>query len=215
MIKLLKREFQINIDLIGLALVFPFLTLWNMRYDWFSEYYYAIFSYYSLFMIGLAIIGAMKEHNIGTEALFLSLPIHKDDLLKSRYIAYAILSLLFNILLYIAISIATTYPQFEHIELNLNMIVFSTLITIIVLAILIPLLYRIKRRHGIFIFGYIMFTFTMRDIIGAIIIYRQGDIDFTFANIILLIIAAIAYGLSFYLNKLSINRRWVSYDKAN
>ena len=215
MIKLLKREFQINIDLIGLALVFPFLTLWNMRYDWFSEYYYAIFSYYSVFMIGLALIGTMKEHNISTEALFHSLPIHKDDLLKSRYIAYAILSLLFNILLYIAISIATTYPQFEHIELNLNMIVFSTLITIIVLAILIPLLYRIKRRHGIFIFGYIMFTFTMRDIIGAIIIYRQGDIDFTFANIILLIIAAIAYGLSFYLNKLSINRRWVSYDKAN
>lgn len=215
MIKLLKREFQINIGLIGLALVFPFLTLLTMRYDWFSEYYYALFSYYSLFMIGLAIIGAMKEHNVSTEALFLSLPIHKDDLLKSRYIAYAILSLIFNILLYIAISIATRYPQFEHIDLNVNMIVFSTLTTIIVLSILMPLLYRIKKRHGIFTFAYIMFTFTIRDIIGAIIIYRQGDIDFTFVNIILLVIAAIAYGLSFYLNKLSINRRWVSYDKAN
>ena len=215
MLKLIKKEFQTNTGLIGTALLFPFLTLQTMRYDWFLEYYYALFSYYSVFMIGLALIGAMKQHNINTENLFLSLPIDKGDLIKSKYISYAILSLIFNIILYIAISIAISYPRFKHIELNLNMIIFSTAITIIALSIIIPLLYRIKRRHGIFSLVFVILAFTMRDIIGAIIIYYQGNIDFSFASVVLLAIASIFYGFSFCLSKGSLKRRWLSYEKTN
>ena len=166
-------------------------------------------------MIGLSLIGSTRQHNINTEALFLSLPINRDDILKGRYMAYGILTFMFNALLYIAISIATIFLRFQYIELDLNIILFSSAITLLVLAILIPILYKVKKRHVIFSFGLVILSSTIRDVIEGVVVYRQGDIDYNMISIIFLIIAAISYVLSFYLNKGSIKRRWASCDKVN
>lgn len=212
---LIKRELYINKDLTGLALVLPIVLILLLRESTNSQDLYALFTHYSVFMIGISIIEAMRHHNNETEILFLSLPIERDDFLKIKYLVYGTLTLLLNMVMYFAISISSLFPRFQHIELRFDMAIFSMAITLIILAILIPILYKVKERYILFHIIIVIFVFVLRDVIRGIIIYKQGDINFGLVSTILLVISIISYILSFKMSKNSLNGRWLGNERTN
>lgn len=209
--ELIKKELLMNRDLIGIVLVFPLLS-YRLLTD---ELMYLMFSYYSTFFIGVTIIGIVRQgQNIKTEILFLSLPIGRDDLLKSKYLAYGLIGLIFNILLYLISLIVMMFPRFQHIHLGIDVIIISTSITVITLAILIPILYRLKKRYISLTIAFLFLVFITRDIL-SLYLSNIKNINYGLVCIILLSLAVISYTLSFMISNKSFNRRWVGNERIN
>ena len=140
-----------------------------------------------------SIIREKSRNNI--DVLYLSLPVYREYIIKSRYMVYSIFPLVSSILLYLLIVIT----QWEFLSYHRQIIAFdivaiSISITLIILSFIIPL--AIKEGK---IIGVIDIVIYFLPLIGFAIIkyynidYARINLPYGYKSLIVLIVAIVVY----------------------
>ena len=212
--QLIKKELLMNKEILVLVLIFPLFSHIVLRLYPNREFMYIMFSYFSVFLMGINIIANMRQQkNIKTEALFLSLPINREDFVKSLYISYGLLTLIFNIAFYLITFIVMLFPRFHLVSMGFDIIIISTSVTLIALAIMIPILYKWKKGYFLLTMAFVVLVIFLRDSLELSIRNKVIDINYVLLITSLLIVAMVSYVLSYDISKNSFNKRWVSDEK--
>ena len=200
--KLLRKEFIVNRNSLFITLLVPLFSIIVIINDNKLQSY-IMFSYAisSLTIITVATIIEDKRSK-GTDILFLSLPVNRDDLVKSKYIIYSLFPLIFSITLYIFVAILNWPFNFQYTNLSFDVVIISTSITLIILGFVIPIMFKWSRKRPIMgSLFYILFLLGNYNL-PKLVLDLDLSINFGLTSIILSIFAIIAYLVSM---KVSIN----------
>lgn len=204
--ELIKKDLRMNKGFIIIASIFPYQAFQILSETGWDAY--LLFSYNITLIVGILTMLSMDEQKtINTKTLFLSLPINRNDLIKSKYLVYGALSLIWSIVLYFTTVIVKILPRFEYVTIGLDVIIFSTSIALIFLAIILPILCRLDSGYFLSMIGFIFLGFLLHLKIRVLIIGIGTNINYEFIHIILPIVAIIAYILSYKMSKVSFDKR--------
>lgn len=162
------------------------------------------------FVSYMAISNAIEaEGKKSTHILYLSLPIYKEDIVKSRYLVYGLFPFFCTLALYIFTQILNFNAPSDDISIGLEIIIIAISISIMIQAIAIPLYYWKNKTSivvllvvaGIFLLGQFRVTDYERDLILAI--------DYGVISIILAISAIAFYSISLKISTKILKKRWL------
>lgn len=163
---------------------------------------------FSIFPV-TSIIGEKSRSNINI--LYLSLPVYREYIIKSRYIVYSILPLVSSILLYLLIAITPwEFLSYQRQVIDFDIVIISTSIIIIILSFIIPLIIKnSKAIHVVDIVAYFLPFIGFRIIQYFNIDYIQINILYGYKSLILLVAASAIYLISMKISN-SIFKKQVS-----
>lgn len=203
--KLIKKELMITKGyLLGalllpiLGIVFPILGIKFSLLE--KAETYMFFSFMISITTLMSILDIMgEERKAKMDSLFLSLPINRDDIVKSKYIAYALGPILYSAALYISTSILNILFKIESINIGIDFIFIAGSISLIAVAILIPILFKWNSRYRI---AYLVIHFSYIAIIffGTSMLFNYKlvvNLNFESISMVLFIIAIVIYLISY------------------
>lgn len=210
---LVKKEFIVNRSVLLISLMLPLISFVLVFNDYKLKSYIE-FSYFialiSILTVNSVIADKMSK---GTDILFVSLPINREDIIKSKYIVYGLFPLTYSTILYFFYAIIKWPFSFNLESINFDIVIISSSISLITLAFIIPILLRWSQRFPI-----IGMLFTMLLILGNMPFtqwLKNVDLDFRInyqvTSIVIFVIAILSYLVSM---KLSIHIFRKQYDKA-
>lgn len=214
--KLIKKEVAMNGYIIFSILMLPIFSL-VIPYEN-KAMSYISFSFFVAFLSVYVIANIISyEKNEVLDRMFLSLPVDREDLVKSKYIVYSIFPLLASAYLYFYMEFIRWPFVYNYENIDIDVIIFSTAISLILMGLLIPLFFLLtKRIHLVFfvlhtaLLANIFFPrwfpehFTFRVIDTSLDI----SINFALANLLLALLAIIINLISIKLSRIIIEKRW-------
>ena len=206
MIKLIKKDINIMARYLLIVLTFPIWASLIASLDRPSAYFTFILQI--MFLSYATIDSSIRDDKkANSHMLFRSFPINRKEAIKSKYIVYVLVPLLYSLIFYISVLGVREYSNsiqsyfFTDVKLGFDLVVLAISVTVIVFSILIPLL---NKGGNSRIIMWIVF--------GAIYLSGVRSIGFLILDgifnpitwIILLIISIVSYLVSF---KVTMNMR--------
>lgn len=166
------------------------------------SYYFISFasSVFSIIIIVNTVIMPKEDH---TEKLFLSLPLDRGHVIKSKYFVYSLYPALFSLIHFITY-IFINFPSLRHANINFDMVIIPISFSLIMIGIMVPIKYIWTRKYRIIGFIFYMFIimgqFTWQKWIEAYI--PHISIFYGSNSLILLFIAIIIYLISMKISEI-------------
>ena len=214
--ELVKKELRINWYSIFFILFLPILSLLVQSEDKIRAYLY--FSIYVTYLtIAVVALQIMAQENANVVLLFLSLPINRFDIVKSKYLNYSLSHLIASIYFYVYIKYINSIFVLDVENIAFDVVIVSSSIALIVLGLLIPLLYKwSKRLNIIFVLMHILWYLIVflpiwfPEYFPRFVIDSDAPIDMNFElmRLFLPIIAIIIYSISSKISTKILMKRW-------
>lgn len=196
--ELIKKEFILTRGYLLAVLVFPILGSTFLIFDKDKTYMFSSFIISTItFMSILNIIGEERKEKIDT--LFLSLPVSRDNLVRSKYLVYGLLPIIYSLLLYLSSYIANLYIKTENIKIGVDFVLLAVSISLIILAVMIPILLKWNSKYKtVYMLIHILFS-------GSALIFNYDflsvNLNFQLLSMVLFIISIPVYLVSYRISK--------------
>lgn len=139
--ELVKKEIKLTKDYLLAVVVFPILGSMFLGFD--KDKTYMLFSFMISILIIMPILNIMgEERKEKMDLLFLSLPVSRNNVVKSKYLVYGLLPIIYSVLFYLSTHIANLHFRTEDINIGFDFVLLSASISLIIVAIMIPILLR-------------------------------------------------------------------------
>ena len=195
--ELIKKELIVYKYYFLIALIFiPIAYFPDLIDDKAFSYYFISFasSIFSIIIIVNSVILPREDH---VEKLFLSLPLDRGHIIKSKYLVYSLYPILFSLIHFITY-IFINFPSLRYANVNFDMVIIPVSFSLIVMGVMLPIKYIWTKKFRIIGFLFYMFIimgrFTWEKWIGDYISYI--GIFYGLNSLILLFIAITIYLLS-------------------
>lgn len=200
MIRLIKKDINVMARYLLISITFPILAFMIASLDRTSAYF--AFILHIMYFSYSTIDGSIRDDKkANSNILFSSLPINKNDTIKSKYIVYGFVPLLYSLIFYISVlgvrensnSIQSYF--FTDAKLGFDLVALSIAISLITFSLLIPMAYKEgKARIISWIIASSIYVFGLRFVFGGSLV--PDTIFNPLTLIVLVIIALVAYLIS-------------------
>lgn len=216
---LIKKEIIVNKNYIFIILIMPLFSFVFENEN--KALAYMIFSAWITYMSIAVIMNQMStKEGDKIDTLYLSLPIDREAMVKSKYLIYSLFPLIASIYLYFYI-VFIQWPFDIHVQnIGFDVIIIATSIALIIMGVLIPLFYQwLKYLQIIFSLFHILIYVPIwfPDRFSGFVINQdvRFDINYGGVSILLPIVAITVYLLSMKISTRILKKRWLKNEKAN
>lgn len=196
--ELIRKEITLTKGYLLVVLLFPILSAMFLFFE--KDETYILFSFMISTVTTMAILNIMgEERSAKMDSLFLSLPVIRDNVVKSKYLVYGLLPIIYSVLLYVSTYIANLYLKTEDININVDFVLLSSSISLIIVAIIIPILFKWNSKYKV-AYMVIHLLFASSSIIFNYDLFRV-DLNFQLLSMVLFIISIVVYLVSYRVSK--------------
>lgn len=198
MIKLIRKEIMFMRGWLVVVFAFPILTVYIIFLEKSETYIFlSLLICVTTIMSILSIMG--QERTTKLDSFMLSLPINRNDIVKSKYVVYGLLPVIYSTSLYFSLTITSHVFKLEDINIGIDFILLAGSISLITVAIVMPILFKGNRKYKT---GYRIINFLYL----AIILFGTSissyldilvlNLNFELLGIVLSVIAIVVYLIS-------------------
>lgn len=207
--ELVRKEIIVNRNYIFYGLLLPLFTIMVTIFDEKLQSY-IMFSY-AVTGLSLATIVSLTENKnrTGTDVLFLSLSIDRDNIIKSKYLVYSIFPFIFSMVLYI-FTVVLKWPfSFQANKLGFDVVIIATAMSIIFLAFFIPMTLKLTKATPILgTLLYVLFIWSSYSL-PKLVFNLDSSINFGLTTIVLSLFAIVVYLMSLKISTRILKKRWM------
>ena len=146
MIKLIRKEIMFMRGWLVVVFAFPILTVYIIFLEKSETYIFlSLLICVTTIMSILSIMG--QERTTKLDSFMLSLPINRNDIVKSKYVVYGLLPVIYSTSLYFSLTITSHVFKLEDINIGIDFILLAGSISLITVAIVMPILFKGNRKY--------------------------------------------------------------------